>query len=252
MCTVQDVYNFINMIAPFETQEDFDNSGMIVGEKGRKVHGILVTLDVTENVVREAIEKGADLIISHHPLLFHARKNLMEEDPEGRILCELVRNRISVISAHTNLDRSSYSGSACIAGQLGLKSVRVSGYLFIGELPVPAKAHELSVQLEQVLGTNVRVYGDSNKIIRNLAIAGGSYDIGFTEAIAEGCDALVTGEVRHHNALTASMEHFVLFDGTHWATEAILVPSLVKALQNAPSIIKYNIPVYQTECSLFE
>ncbi|MBO2517496.1 MAG: Nif3-like dinuclear metal center hexameric protein [Clostridiales bacterium] len=251
MLTVRDVYDILNEMAPYDTQEDFDNSGLNVGKSSNEVHKILVALDVNENVVNEAVETGAELIVSHHPLLFHARKNLVEEDPEGRILCKLVRNNISVISAHTNLDLSVHSGSACIARKLGLANIRSEEFLYLGELNEPVTADELNNRIENVLHAPVRIYGNRGKMISTLAIAGGAYDIGFTQAMECGAQALLTGEVRHHNALAASMEDFVLFDGTHYGTEAILVPELANTLQKQQVVVQSNVKVYSSGASIF-
>ena len=107
-----------------ETAESYDNVGALVGRRDAQVTKILVALDCTWDVVQEAERLGAELIVSHHPLLFHARKNLLEEDAEGRILCEMVRKHLSLVSAHTNLDQTEYSGSAACAKLLGLKNIR--------------------------------------------------------------------------------------------------------------------------------
>lgn len=251
MLKVKDIYEFIDSIAPYDTQESFDNSGLNVGKKDRDVHAILVTLDVTQNAVEEAIKVGADLIVSHHPLLFHARKDLTEDDPEGRILCRLVRNNISVISAHTNLDLSGLSGSACIARGLKLSNIRPEGFLYIGETEKSITAEELGSAVEQLLGVSVRIYGNKAKRIDTIAVAGGAYDIGYTQAMEAGADILITGEVRHHNALAASMDGFVLMDATHYGTERILVPILCDTLQNSELVVKYNVKVYPSEQDLF-
>ena len=249
--TVAVVEEYLNSIAPFETAESFDNVGLIVGRRENPVSSIIVTLDVTMNVVREAMNKHAELIITHHPLLFHARKNLVEEDPEAKILCELIRNRISVIAAHTNLDASDYSGSACIARMLGLENIRQDGFIVLGDLVSAESANTLKTEIEGVLGTNVRMYGNRHTSVRTLAIAGGSFDEGYRDAMRLGAQAFLTGEVRHHNAISAAMENMVLLDGSHWATEQILVPHLADSLQNALLALKYSINVYPSSAALF-
>ena len=248
--TVKTVENYIHSIAPFDTAEAFDNVGLLVGKHSNPVSRILVTLDVTMAAVKEAIDLGAELIVTHHPLLFRGRKNLVEEDPEAMILCELIRNRINVIAAHTNLDASFHSASACIARALKLQNLRQEGFLFIGELPSIAYPETLKNEIEGILGSTVRIYG-SNAPICALAIAGGAYDEGYVQARQSGAQALLTGEVKHHNALAAAMEGFVLFDGTHWGTEQILVPHLAASLQKALSELKYSVNVYPSSAALF-
>lgn len=250
--TVRDIYALLQEIAPFETAEAFDNVGLIIGRGDRTVNRILITLDVTMNVVKEAISLGADLIISHHPLLFRARKNLVEEDPEGQILCEMVRHHLSLISAHTNLDRTNMSGSACCARLLGLTNIRQeSDYLFLGDFEKPVTVKELRGVISAALSADARSYGDDNALVSTLAIAGGAYDEGWLPALQAGAQALLTGEVRHHNALSAAMSGFVLFDGGHHGTEAPLVPNLGKYLQKRLNDVQYNVLVYSSQCAPF-
>ena len=249
--TVKAVEEYLNTVAPFETAEGFDNVGLIVGKGDTVVTDILVTLDVTMNAVQEAVKKGCQLIVTHHPLLFRARKRLVEDDPEARILCELIRHHISVIAAHTNLDASPLSGGACIARELGLQNVRMDGFLVLGETEAAETANALKTKIEAAIHAPVRIYGDENKPVITLAIAGGAYDEGYMRAKALGAQALLTGEVRHHNAIAAAMEDFVLMDGTHWATEEILVPNLATSLQNALFALKYHVNVYPSSAALF-
>ena len=250
--TVKMIEDILEEIAPAETAEGFDNVGVIVGKRNAKVTKILVALDCTLKVSEEAKALGAELILTHHPLLFHARKNLLEEDPEGRVLCDLVRSHISLIAAHTNLDKTELSGSASCAKLLQLQNIRKgSDYLFLGELPSPLTALELENRIAQALSFPVRRYGNENTPITTLAIAGGADDGDWAAAQALGAQALLTGEVRHHNALAASMSGFVLFDGGHWGTEAPLVPFLTEYLQKRLNDVQYNVRVYPSQYAPF-
>ncbi len=251
LATVQTIEDILRQLAPFEMAEDFDNVGLLVGKRDFPVQKILVTLDATEQVVQEAKVLGADLIVSHHPLLFHARKNIAEEDPEARILCEMIRQHQSLISVHTNLDQTELCGSACCARLLGLENIRKAGqYLFLGDLPKPLSAHVLQQKMTNALHFPVRAYGP-DKTISTLGIAGGAYDEGWAEAMAQGAQALLTGEVRHHNALSAAMEDFLLFDGGHYGTEAPLVPVLTNYLQKQLDDVQYSVRVYASQCVPF-
>lgn len=250
--TVRTIEEMLFEIAPKETAEAYDNVGAIVGKRSAEVSRILVALDCTMDVVREAEKVGAELIVTHHPLLFHARKNLLEEDPEGQILCELARRNISLIAAHTNLDQTELSGSASCARLLHLQNLRKeTNYLFLGELPQPMKAAALEESISAVIRFPTRRYGDENALISTLAIAGGADDGDWLEAKTLGAQALLTGEVRHHNALSAAMSGFVLFDGGHWGTEAPLVPVLSEYLQNRLNDVQYKVRVYPSLCAPF-
>ena len=245
--TVGEIEKIMAGLAPAETAEAFDNVGLLVGRRGAPVNKILVALDCTLDVVQEARRLGAELIVCHHPLLFHARKNLVEEEPEGKILCELVRGGISLFSAHTNLDRTELSGSACCAKMLGLRKLRQDGYLFIGELDAALSARALANRLTALLSWPIRIYGKEETLISVLAVAGGAYDEGWAQAQALGAQALLTGEVRHHNALSAAMSGFVLLDGGHYATEAPLVPALAEYLQKRLNDVQYAVRVYPSK-----
>ncbi len=250
--TVKMIEAMLEELAPVETAESYDNVGALVGRRDAEVNRILVALDCTLDVVQEAKDLGAELIVSHHPLLFHARKNLLEEDAEGKILCEMVRSHLSLISAHTNLDQTDLSGSASCAKLLHLQNIRkASDYLFLGELEKPMKAIELESRITQALSFPVRRYGSESALIATLAIAGGADDGDWTAAQALGAQALLTGEVRHHNALAASMSDFVLFDGGHYGTEAPLVPFLAEYLQKRLNDVQYNVRVYPSQYAPF-
>ena len=225
--TVRQIEEILNELAPVETAESYDNVGALVGSRSAEVHTVLVALDCTMDVVREAEQLGAELIVTHHPLFFHARKNLLDEDPEANILRKMIRHDLNLVSAHTNLDQTELSGSACCARMLGLKSIRKEGaYLYLGEMETPETAGELQARIAQALAFPVRRYGSEDARITTLAIAGGADDGDWTLALSAGAQAMLTGEVRHHNALAAAMSGFVLFDGWHYGTEAPLLPEL--------------------------
>ena len=123
MLTVQNVYDFINERAPFDLQESFDNAGILVGHPDQEVHGIHVAMDVTGRVIDEAEAHGANLIITHHPMMFSARRRLVETDSETRLLCRLIRSNISLIAAHTNLDRAPGGINDVLAQLCGLTEI---------------------------------------------------------------------------------------------------------------------------------
>ncbi len=251
--TVQTLYDWLNEIAPFDTAESYDNVGLLIGSMYAPVERILVALDATPEVVQEAISLQAQLIITHHPLMFRSTKRIIEEDYEGGVLSEMIRQRISLIAAHTNLDRSKdYSGSAVLAEKLHLQNVRQEDFIILGDLPegkVPAV--QLKKQISDVEGEMVYLYGHPETPISTLGICGGAYDEGYEQARALGAQGYLTGEVRHHHALAAAGSGFVIFGGGHYGTEALLVDKLAGALQNAMYALKYNVVVYPSACKPF-
>lgn len=248
--TVNAVYDWINSVAPFQTQEAFDNSGLQVGYPDSTVSRILLTLDVTGEVISEAAGLGADLIISHHPLIFTPQKDLVLARHVPKLLAGLIENRIALISAHTNMDQSDcFSGTVAAAKLLGLTNIRrASPYLFLGDLEKPLTERGLSALITERLRVPARQYGSFGKLVTTLGIAGGAYSEGFEEARAAGAQAYLTGEVRHHHALEAAQAGFVLYDGGHYATEAPMLAPLAFGLQLMANELKCSLQVHVSSC----
>lgn len=123
MADVRDIYRFMDRIAPFRTQEDFDNAGFLVGRGDREVNRILVALDITGEVAGEAARWGAELIVAHHPVIFSPVKSVTDESLVGRVLLELVENKMAAICAHTNLDAAHGGVNGCLARALELTGI---------------------------------------------------------------------------------------------------------------------------------
>lgn len=248
--TVQIIRDWLNSVAPFDTQEEFDNAGLQAGHPDWKVSKTLLCLDLTEEVVEEAETLGAELIIAHHPLIFSPLSSLNEQDYTASLMVKLIRGRSAFIAAHTNMDQSSvFSGSFAIAELLMLSEIRRKGkYLFIGELPELLTAETLKERICSVLSAPVLCFGNPGQLISRLAVAGGSYSEGFHEALEAGAQALLTGEVRHHHAVEASARGLVLYEGGHFATEQPMLPNLAAGLQNAMDTLRYDMRVYVSRC----
>lgn len=243
--TVRDIYNWIDSIAPFETQEAFDNAGLIVGGMDKAVTDVYLALDATPDVIREARKAGAQLLLTHHPLIFHPIQRIDEDTYEGKLLCALIRGGITMISAHTNMDKTAFSGSARAARLLGLQNMTRAGeYLFLGDLERPVRADALEKEIEKCLGGKTVRFGRADKMISRLAVAGGAYSEGINEAMRAGADALLTGEVRHHHALEAEAMDFPLYEGGHYHTEAPMLAFWGECLQNEMNRLQYNVRVH--------
>lgn len=247
--TVKMVLEWIDSVAPFETQEEFDNGGLLVGSGEAGVNSILVALDVTEEVIREAVELRANLIVAHHPLIFTAQKNLDVARYVPDLLSRLIRNDIALIAAHTSMDQSEeFSASAAVAGLLGLGNIRKHGpYLFLGELEQPLEGQELNRRISSALKVPSRLYGRMDRMVSTLAIAGGAFSEGFPEAFHAGAQALLTGEVRHHHAVEACSRGMVLFDGGHYGTEFPMLKPLALGLQKMANAVKYSVQVHVSQ-----
>lgn len=244
--TVRTIYDWLNSIAPFETAEGFDNVGLLIGSMDAPVERVLVALDATPRVVEEALACSAQLIVTHHPLLFGGRKRLLYDDYEGGVIRSIIKNDLHLIAAHTNLDLSpEYSGTAALACKLGLQNLRQSGFVLVGDLQEgEMKASALREKISLAEEDAVYQFGPSDALIKTLGISGGAFDEGYHTARVMGAQAYLTGEVKHHNALAAAGSGFVLYQGGHFGTENPLVPRLAKALQNALNEVQYTVTVY--------
>ena len=126
---VQQVFSLIDAVAPFETQLEYDNSGLLIGSPSAEVTGILFALDVTDRVIDEALSLGADLIVTHHPILFNAVQRITDENYEGRLIMKMIRSGLSLISAHINLDQAPSGINDALAEMIGLKDVTGEGFV---------------------------------------------------------------------------------------------------------------------------
>ena len=245
--TVHDFYLLLNKIAPFETQAEFDNSGLLVGSPTAKVSCVLLALDVTESVIDEAVSLGAQLIITHHPLMFSARRQLTDEDYEGRLIRRLVREDISLIAAHTNLDQAPCGVNDTLAELCGLTEVTGEGFFRCGVLPEAMTASACAEELGRRLGTTVRLMGPEDAVIRKIGLCSGGGSDEWTSAADAGCDAFLSGEIKHHVALAMTDRGMVAFECGHFATEEPAMEVLAVALQKALPAVEYNVRVYVSE-----
>lgn len=246
--SVQDIYNIINEIAPFDKAEPWDNVGLLAGSKNSAVTGILCALDFTEDVLKKAEEVDANLIVTHHPILFSARKRLTEDDYEGRVLCAMIRKNINLIAAHTNYDVAQGGVNDVLAKHLGLSNIRTvetdeDGILRMGDTE-PVSMSDFANKVSSALGDVVRIYGDREKMIKTVAVCGGSGGEYAACAFRAGADAYVTGEMRYHDSLNFALEGYATLHAGHDATERIAIKPLSDGLQNRVNELQYNLKVF--------
>ncbi|MBE5810279.1 MAG: Nif3-like dinuclear metal center hexameric protein [Clostridiales bacterium] len=252
MLTVQQVYDFINERAPFETQLPFDNSGLLVGHPDNEVTGVHFALDVTNHVIDEAIEGGANLIVTHHPLMFSPIKRLTETAHEARLLCRLIRAGISLIAAHTNLDQAPGGCNDVLAQTIGLGDIQGEGFVRVGTLPHPMTATKLAAHIGEKLGDVVRVMGDSSAMITKVGMCSGAGADEWPASAAMGAQAFLSGEVKHHIALEASDAGVVMLEAGHHATEEPGIFALAKTLQMSELGVQYNVRVSMSSAKAYQ
>lgn len=224
MAKVKDFYGYLNSIAPFETQEDWDNSGMLVGDMNAEVKKAAVVLDITHEEIKKAKAIGADLIISHHPVIFNPIKSVTK----GSVPYELVASSINALCCHTPLDIADGGTNDSLAELLGINVTRADDPILRLGTVEPTTAQELAGKIANTLNTKVR-YADAGKTIKKIAICTGA-GCSLIEAAGE-IDAFITGDASHHNFLDCVQTGITLIAAGHYETEIIVVPVLVKKLQ---------------------
>ncbi len=253
MTTVGDVYDFIDKIAPFSLQEGYDNSGLLIGNGSARVGKILIALDVTSDVAHDAQVQQAELVITHHPIIFKALKVVDSASPIGVLL----RSGVSVISAHTNFDSAVMNRILC--DKLGLNPyapLHIENGVecgFICETDGTLTAGEWAGKIRSTLGCGVVRYNDMGGCIRKIAVCSGSGGSFLGDAVKACCDAFITGDVRHDVFIDAYNSKVTVFDAAHFYTENIFCEYMCKAIaeafpeamvQVAPSnrdILKYEV-----------
>ncbi len=252
MLTVQQVLDFINERAPFETQLPNDNSGLLVGDPNREVTGVHFALDVTPKVIDEAVQNGANLIVTHHPMMFNPIKRLVETDHQARLLCRLIRESISLISAHTNLDQAVGGCNDVLAERIGLTDIVGEGFVRVGTLPAPMTAGELAASVSRALGDVVRVMGDASAMVKKVGLCSGSGADEWPAAANMGAQAFLTGEAKHHIALEAAGAGVVILEAGHHATEEPGIFALADALQKSSLAVQYRVCVSTSSAKAYQ
>lgn len=245
MATVKEVYGFVDQIAPFRTQLSFDNAGFLVGRGERQVRRILVALDMTREVVMEAAEWGAELILSHHPVIFHPARSITDQDPTGETLLLLAEHGIAAICAHTNLDAAQGGVNDVLARELGMEGLGVLessgvdeaglpiGIGRTGVLPAPVPLLAFARQVKERLGAHGVRYVDAGRPAHRVAVGGGACGDLLPLAAQKGCDTFVTADVKYNQFLDAKAMGINLVDAGHFPTENVVCPELVRRLKAA-------------------
>lgn len=238
MTTVCDIYNFIDSFAPFASQIEWDNSGLLIGNKKDEVKKVLVCLDATDAALDKAIDFGAELIITHHPIIWDPLRFV----PSDTVVAKAIRNKLNVISCHTNWDGADGGVNCVLSTILGLQNTRKMGegelsMLRVGELPVTMNARSLAELVSDALDTTVAV-SLPDKEIKTVAVCGGA-GASFLFDVRGVADVLVTGEAKHNNFLDATEMNLSLIAAGHYDTENISMPVLMNLLKEEFSDIDF-------------
>lgn len=262
MTTVADILQYMETIAPPYMKMDWDNVGLLCGSKRAPVTRVLVALDPFEGVCREAVDCGADLIVTHHPLIFDPLKSVTDETPIGRSIMELCRHGISAINAHTNLDCASGGVNDVLADTLGLKNVEVIRPIFCDSQGRKwgllrrgtVEEQPLSDFLEAVkrnLDAEGLRYVDGGRPVHVVAVGGGHCSDELLDAFEEGCDTFVTADIKYNQFWDAKDLGLNLIDAGHFHTENPVVSYLAAKIQAAFPEVEVKISETHRDCMKF-
>ena len=231
MSTVTHIYDAIDRLAPFWLTMDFDNTGILVGDRNREIACALLALDCTPAVVEQARQLGAQLIITHHPVIFHPLKRVNED----AVVYQLIRSDIAVISAHTNLDIAQGGVNDALVNAIGLRDCRGLELLNeqtgawlgrVGTLPEPLSPEAFAAHVKSCLNAASVKFAAAPRAIHTVALCSGSGADCLDAAISAGADALLTSEVKQHEYLAATAAGISIFDAGHFDTEDIVIEPL--------------------------
>lgn len=248
MITVSDVLSALLKKAPLELAMSFDNPGFLVGSGGDEIKKIIVALDITDKVIDEAISVGANLIVSHHPVIFGERKAVTDSDITGRLLLKMIKNGISAICMHTNLDCARGGVNDILADLFGIENRRPvepcgedgEGCGRFGELSEESTLSEFLPRICEILSANGLRYFDAKRPVKKLMVGGGSCGDYVSYAAEFGCDTLITADIKHNQFLDAAELSINAIDAGHFATENIVCPYIC-------DIIKSSFPTIQVD-----
>ena len=248
---VSEVDSFLKGVFPPENALDYDNVGLIAGDSDTEVTGIVVSLDLTSKAIRKAKELGANLIVTHHPIIFGGITNLTTGDYVGKTLIELIKNGMSVISCHTNLDLTDEFGDLAIAEKLGIENAKhlegaVCGVVFELNHIDFVTLKEYCAEVAKRLGTSgiITINDPQNKVNR-VFVQGGSFDEDSIDAVVKAkVDTVISGEIKHHICVALDEMGINTIIAGHSATEQAYLPKMSKLLsdkyQGIDITVNYN------------
>lgn len=249
--TVGEILEYLSGVAPLETAESFDNVGLLIGGADAEVTGVCCCVDITREIIREAAEKGANLIISHHPVIFNGLKNIQTWDP----VVELIKNDIAAIAMHTNFDIAPNGVNAALVELLEFESTDSfeNGFGAICEMTRPFTAKTLAEHCKARLGLECVKYsqnsGTEQKLLQRVAVCcGGGVDRDIMRlARKNNIDCVISGDIKHNFWIEAENCGIVLIDAGHFGTEKAAARELAKLITECANENSAIFPIFAAE-----
>lgn len=247
---LKELINIIEKNYPLNLAYSWDNPGLILGDSKREIKKAFISLDVTSEVIEEAIKTNSDCIISHHPFIFSGLKQINSSSLQGSLILKCAENKIALYSAHTNMDTAPEGINKKLSDMFSLKNSEIiekndeienAGLGRIGNI----NEISLNLFLDKVKSTLktpfVRYSGNKNQIIKRVAIGSGSCSELIPKAISMGADTIITGDLKYHTCLDYAGDHFSIIDAGHFPTEQIIKDMFYEILKNTDvELIKSN------------
>lgn len=244
MLTVDSIAHFLDRLAPAGLAEEWDNVGLLLGDRHRSVQRVMTCLTITPDSAAEAMEEHADLVVTHHPLPFRAIRRFTTDTPDGQLLWGLAGARVSIYSAHTAFDSARDGINQQWAEMLGLLDVEPLvdkpldnarlGSGRCGRLAQPAAVRAVAGKVKKALGIqHVQLVGSADSIVTHVAVACGSAGEFLDIAVQRGCGLFITGETRFHTCLAAEASGISLLLAGHYASERFGMERLAAVLSEA-------------------
>lgn len=243
----------LELHSPVSYAEEWDNIGLLVGRRDKEVKTIYIALDATDDVIAEAIRLGADMLLTHHPLIFKKMSRVTTDDFIGRRVYELIKNDISYFAMHTNFDVMGMADAA--ADELFLQKRQVLNVTYeddiskegcgrAGCLKTRMSVADLATFVKQKFHVpNVRVFGDLGDIVEKVAVMPGSGGTYIIDAVNAGADVMITGDIDHHEGIDAVAQGITVIDAGHYGIEKLFVSYMEEFIKRELS----GLTIYKAE-----
>ena len=229
MISAMEIYNFIDSFAPFESAMSFDNVGILIGDKNTSANKVLTALDVSAEVIHEAVRTGADIVVTHHPVIFKPLKSIDTDS----IPYLAAKHGITIISAHTNLDIAPGGVNDTLAESIGVCTEErfCDECALVGSIPEETDCGGFARLIMEKLGLAGLRYTDNNKIIKRVVVSCGAGGDNIELAKKIGADAIITGEIKHNYIIYGNDCGIAVFDIGHFGSEGLIIPVLTQMLR---------------------
>lgn len=246
----KDIIRVIEETCPSSLQEDWDNCGLQVDAGPVEIRRILVSLEASAEVLREAEEKGAQMLVTHHPLLFRGLKTIAPDDPEGGLAMQMIQSGITQYACHTSFDKLEGGNNDDLGQRLGIQNIRMlgepDGICRRGELPRPSSFRDFIRAVSEALQIEekfLHACGNPDAVVRSAAWCTGSGAEFIRFAKERGCDLFITGDLKYHDAQAAKFLNICVLDAGHYGTEKIFTSNMAAKLREK---------LQETECEILE